>query len=885
MIKRYADKFFEWFCNPDYYPDIKGDLEELYNHKSLETSKRKADLFYARQVLLLLRLSLIRPIKGFQLINPGVMLKWHFKSAWRNLIKNSTYSFINILGLAIGLGACILVFCYTYSESSYDTMHPDVDRLYRVNQTAIWTPQGGMMASTAPPVAKALKDEFHQIEAVTRVNTLGNQQVRYQKSPGELLVFNEAGVLAADSNFFDFFAFPLKEGNPQTALKGVGKVVLSEEMAQKYFGDEPALGKILEFGDQKMPLEVSGVTAAQADNMHFHFGFLWSMQSNKYVEQFDWSYIWTQMVTYVKVFPDVDPLQLERAFVGFADKQVQPTFSRLGMDYKDFVADKGGWNFYLQPVRDIHLQSTNIGNRLGPIGNLQIINILKYVALLILLIATLNFINLATARASTRAKEIGVKKTIGAPPGSLISQFLVESILITTFSTLLALGFMEILNWLIFFLSGISIDTYMLFSWPFFLGLLLLPLGVGLLAGIYPALYLSAFQPMNVLKGISVGNTRKGGLRNALVTAQFAISIALMSGTILIYQQLNFLNSQNLGYDESNILVINRAEQLGPQVESFRAEVAAWPSVVDASIGMDMPGRGMWEDIYEREGSNIKLPISQYKIDESYFSTLGLTLKSGRKFDISRPGDVNGLIINETTERLFDWEEGEALGQQIIYPGFPNELTVIGIVKDFHFQSLRQPITPMMFVHIDSDLWGDRRVIALKYSDINQDQLLARLEAQWQKMAPDTPFSYSFFDDELIQMYQQESGLSGLISIFTGFSLFIALIGLIGLLIYAAEQRKKEIGIRKALGASIFQIFLLLNQQYVKLLFIALILAVPIAWTTMQNWLDSFAYGIDINVGVFIIAWVVVLVFCVLSVSYFSLKAAHINVATVLKDE
>ena len=886
MIKKYADRFFRWFCHPDYYDDIRGDLDELYHKKKTMASQSwQTDLYYAKEVLLLLRLSLMRPFYFPNPLRNLIMLRIYIKTAFRNMRKNRAYALINILGLALGLAACLLVYAYTQFESGYDRMHPNAERLYRVNQTAVWNPAGGVMASTAPPVAALLKDQYSEIEAVTRVNTPGGQTVRYEQPGGQILTFNEPAVLAADSNFFDFFAFPLLEGDANTALKGTGKVVISPEMAEKYFGDEPALGKILEFGDSRFPVQVTGITTPQAEDMHFNFDFLWSMPTNPNVEQFDWSFIWTQVATYVRLSPKADPQELEGKFESLADDYVQPSFSRLGMNYKDFVADKGGWNFYLQPVKDIHLHSTDIGNRLGSIGDGQIVNLLRYVALLILVIALLNFINLSTARASTRAKEIGVKKTVGALKNSLISQFLVESITVATLATLLALLLIKLLQTAIHYLSGIDISLSILQSVGFIPVILLIPVGVGLLAGLYPAFYLSAFRPIQVLKGKLVSGIKSNGVRNVLVTAQFAISIALMAGTVLIYQQLQYLNQKNLGFNKENIIVINHAEKLGDRLESFRNEVRELPAVVNASTSMDVPARGRWEDIYEREGANIKLPISQIKIDEDFFPTLGLTLAKGRAFEEGRPADRQGLIVNETTEKMFAWEDGNAIGKKILYPGYPEELRIIGVVKDFHFQSLRENITPLMFFHIDAPMWGNQRVVTIKYHQEQEEQLLAQLEQQWQKMGPEVPFEYSYYDDELAQLYDQERSLSGLISIFTVFSLFIAIIGLIGLLAYAAEQRRKEIGIRKVLGASILQVFLLLNRQYFKLFLLALALAIPLAWPAMQNWLDSFAYGVSINLLNFVAAGVLVALLAFLSVSYLSLNAASANLADTLKDE
>lgn len=809
----------------------------------------------------------------------------HFKIAFRNLRKNGRYTFINLLSLAVGLSACLLVFSYTRFERSFDQTHPEADRLYRVNQTAIWDPEGGVMGSTAPPLAALLKEKFPEVEDAVRINTPGGRTVRYQRSNGSALAFNESSVLAADSNFFDFFAFSLQEGNPQTALLGVNKVVLSAETAEKYFGTEPALGKVLEFGDERVPVEVSGVTSPQAENLHFNFDFLLSMPTNPNVERFDWSWIWTQVVTYVRLQDGAPPAVLQDKLANLGDAYVKPSFGRLGMDFEDFVSAKGGWNFYLQNVQDIHLESVNIGNRVGPLGDRAVVKLMNLVALFILLIAVLNFINLSTARAGTRAKEIGVKKTMGALRHTLVGQFLTESILITALATALALVLLRPLQWVVQYFSEINISITPLFNIGFLPVLILVPLLIGLLAGLYPAIYLSGFKPIQVLKGQLAGGMKNAYLRNVLVTTQFAISIALMAGTMLIYQQIQFLNKKNLGFNEENILVINHAEKLGAQLTSFRNEIQQFTGVRNATLAMDMPGRGRWEDIYEREGSNIKLPISQIKIDENFFPTMGLSLAAGRAFGKGRPADRNGLIINETTARLFEWEEGEALGQKIIYPGYPHELQVIGIVKDFHFQSLRESITPLMFFHVDSDMWGDQRVVAVQYAQKDENQLLTQLENTWSQMALDIPFEYSYYDEELSQLYVQERSLSGLITVFTAFSLFVAIIGLVGLLAFAAEKRKKEIGIRKVLGASVFEVILMLNRQYLKLFLLALLLAVPLSWSSMQGWLNSFAYRVEVNPLVFLAAGVFVIVLSFVSVCYLSLRAASANLVEVLKEE
>ena len=882
-FKQIADRFLAWFCRSELYDDIQGDLDELHDRTASKHGSFIRNFQHCWSVLSLLRPGIIRPDLFSTILSNRAMIKLHFITAKRNILRNRAYSLINVFGLALGIAACLAILCYSQFERSYDRDHPNVDRLFRVNQTAIWNPEGGIMGSTPPPVAKLLKDQFDEIEDATRINTPQVDIVRYQEPSGTMLAFNEENILAADSNFFDFFHVPLLAGKPEAALQGPNKVVLSQEAAERYFGTTSCLDEVLLFGHDRKPVIVSGVAAAQPENHHFHFDFLWSMPTNPNVKEFDWSYIWTQMATYVRLVPGAQPLELEAKFKPLADAHVQPSFSRLGMDYHEFAKAKGGWNFYLQPVPDIHLHSAHVGNRIGPIGDGQMVSLLSYVVFLVLIIAVLNFVNISTARASTRSKEVGVKKTLGAGSSTMVSQFLVESITVVILSALLALPLLYLLALGIHFAADIRIPIETLVDsrfLPIYLGF---PLLLGVTAGLYPALQYSRIQPIGVLKSMAVGSGPKSKFRQILVIIQFTIAIALMSGAILLHRQMDFLQEKNLGFDRENVLVVNNASQLGDQLHSFRDEVAKFSGVASASLSMDVPGRGSWEDIYERQGSEQKLSISQYKVDDAFMKTLGLEMVKGRNFDRDRPADLNGLIINETTEQSFGWEDG-ALGKHIVYPGYPHELTVIGVMKDFHFQSLRQPIGPVMFFHLDSDMWGDQRLLNIKYRQADQQVVLKQVEQLWTDMAGDGPFSYSFYDEELQMQYQQEQQASSLLSIFTGFSIFIAVLGLVGLLAFSAQQRRREIGIRKVLGASIWQVYLMLNRQYLLLFFFSLLLAVPLAWKSMSDWLQTFAYHVEIQANLFIWAGAIVILISILSVSYLSIRAATMNLADELKD-
>lgn len=813
------------------------------------------------------------------------MFRNYIQTAIRSIFRERYYAIIKIAGLALGLGTSMVLMLYVSHQLSYDNFHPDGDRTYRVNQTAIWNPAGGISGSTAPAVSIALREDFPEIEEILRVNTPDGYTVRYQESNGNVLAFNETEVLAADSNFFSFFDFKLKEGDAHTALIGKGKVVLSDKAAKKLFGDQPALGKIVLFGDDRMSMEVTGVTEVQPVNSHFHFEYLISMPSNPAVKDFEWSWIWTQLVTYVKLKPGADVNSLEAKLKTFADRHAPATFEKLHMDYKEFIAEKGAWSLYLQPVQDIYLYSAKIGNRLGALGDITYVYVLGAIALFILLIAVINFINLSTARASARAKEIGVKKTLGLMRGSLIAQFQIEHILVTLISMLFGLGVMELLRLLIQPLVGIYIPISAWSPVLFVVVIITLPVAVGFLAGLYPSFYLTSFRPAQVLKGKVALGFRSSGLRNGLVVFQFSISIALMAGTLIIFKQLNYFQSQSVGFDKENLLVIHNVDKLGKQMDSFRDEVMKLPGVTNATLSMDI--RETYNDMFLREGSDTKLSISQYKIDENFFNTTQMSMAAGRGFEINRPSDQNAVVINSTTAQSFGWTPEQAVGKRIIYPGddFKDPLEIIGVVNDFTFQSLHQNITPVIFFHTRSNMWDDVRTVIVKYNSKEVARLINDIQKKWNTLSSETPFSTSFYDEELRRRYEQEQHMASLFTVFTSLSITIAVIGLVGLVAYSAEQRKKEIGIRKVFGASLTNVYVMINKQYVRLVVIALFISTPLAWWLMEQWLDTFPYRTPINIWIFVTSGVIELVLALICVGYLALRAASLNPAIVLKEE
>lgn len=806
-----------------------------------------------------------------------------FTTAIRSLLRERQYALIKIVGLALGLGTSLVIMLYISLQFSYDDMHPHVDREYRIIQSNIWDNAGGLFHSTGPAVAYALADAVPELEAVTRINVLGSQLIKYQSPGGDAVAFQEDKVLAADSNFFSFFGFALRQGDPKTALTGVGKVVISEEAARRLFGSEPALGRIITIGDSNISAEVTGVASKQPENVHFHFDYLVSMYTNPLIKEFDWSWIWTQVVTYVRLAPGADFASANAKVSTLANRYAPATFQKLGMDYNEFIAQRGGWTVAMQPVRDIHLRSHGIGNRLGPVNDINNLYILGAIAAIILLLAVVNFVNLSTARGSKRAKEVGVKKTLGVSKGTLVTQFQVENILLTCVAMLIGLGVMEILRLIIQPVLGIAIPLDTWNHYTISAIVLGVPVVIGFLGGLYPAFYLTSFRPAEVLKGRLSTGFGSSRLRNGLVIFQFTISIALMAATMIVFQQLSFFQSQEVGLNRENLLIINHADKLGSQMKSFRDELTGYPGVIDAALSMDI--RSSFEDIYSREGDDKKVSISAYKADEHFLTTTGIELKSGRGFDVNRPSDKDGVIITETTARALGWFGDEAIGKRILYLG--DEIgaqEVIGIARDFNTQSLRENIMPVMFMNIDSKYWGDNRIMMVRYESTALQSLLSRLETRWKQLSI-APFSYTTYHDHLRAQYRQEERIVSLFTIFTVLSIVIAVIGLVGLVAYSAEQRRKEIGIRKAFGASRTGIYVLINRPYVVLFLISLALATPLTWYMMQRWLSTFAYKISVDPKVFLAAGFIELIVALVCVGYLSLRATTVNPAVVLKDE
>ncbi len=811
------------------------------------------------------------------------MLKTYFKITFRNARQQKFYALVNIIGLAVGLMVALLILAYIQDELSYDRFHQKADRIYRVNLDYNFNGESGLGSNTPPPVAARLVSDYPEVEAATRVYQEGNTLVRYQE-----VAFDEEGILAVDATFLSIFDFPLLEGDPATALVEPHSIIITPAVAHKYFGDQSPLGKTLLLWDDKVPCKVTGVMAPPPHASHIQFDMLLSMTGHYLVEKrFDWSWIWCQVTTYALLREDADVPGLEAKMPAMVGKYGGELLSHfIGSSYQDFVAAGGRWFFTFQPLTAVYLHSVDIGNPLGNLGDIDYIYIFATVAALILLIACINFMNLSTARATQRAKEVGIRKTLGSRRVQLQQQFIIESFLYVSLALLLALGMAEVMR----ILLAKAILLYIPPLNPTLFGYALsIALIVGLLAGSYPALYLSAFSPSSILKGKVNTGRSAGTLRQALVVLQFTISISLIICTLLVQQQLTYVRQVNLGFDKEHVLVVSHAERAGQNLEALRQSLARRSEVVDVALSSSVPGGDVFMDFYQmQEGNQENFLLSSLQGDHDWLTTLGMTMKKGRYFSRDFPSDSAAVVLNETAVKQLQLED--PIGKKIAYPGACGdcirEFTVIGVVQDFNTVSLHHPIDPVaLFLYHDKNYYVENRYLTLRIAPGKVRQVVDVLEDEWKTYAQGTPVQYSFLDQDFDAMFQWEQQLGRLFTLFAGLTIFIACLGLLGLAAYTVERRTKEIGIRKVLGASVTAIVTMLSQDFMKLILIALLIAIPIGYYAMQRWLQNFAYRTDISFWIFLVAGAAALIITLLTISFQSIKAALANPVDALRDE
>jgi putative ABC transport system permease protein len=803
------------------------------------------------------------------------MFKNYFKIAWRNLLKNKAFSFINILGLSIGISVCFIIMLFVQDELSYDRFNVKADRTYRINFKA--SISGGKIneSNVMPPVAQALKNDYAEVEDATRLRRYGRPKVMYGDK-----AFKDAEFVAVDPNFFSVFSLPFIKGDAKTALLQPNTVVVTKEQANKFFGNEEPIGKLLKFDNGGL-FKVTGIIDKIPANSHFHFDMFGSMEGFPEAKQSTWMN--SNFFTYLVLKKESDYKKLETKLPGMVEKYMGPQIQQaMGMSLSQFRTKGNELGFALQPLTSIHLHSVT-SSELEPGGDLRYVYIFGAIAIFMLLIACINFINLSTAGASKRAKEVGIRKVMGSARFELVKQFLLESVLVTFLALLVSIVFIQLALPVFNDLSGKNLN--LAFNVRQVLTFLSLGILVGLAAGTYPAFFLSSFKPIATLKGKMSAGIKSFGLRSGLVVFQFFISVSLITGTVVVYRQMKFIQNTKLGYDKSQLMVLPNSWALGRNEKVFKQQLLNDPRVVNATISGYKPAGPSYNNnalAYPAGKENQLMKTLEYNVDEQYIPTLGIQMAAGRNFSTTMPTDSLAMIINESAAGAFGFGSN-AVGQRIFRQnssrGHDVTYTVIGVVKDFHFRSLHELISPLLMVlNPESGL-----IIKVKTKDIAG--LLTSMKQQWASFNPEEPFTYNFMDELYNKTYAAEQKTGRILNIFALLTILVACMGLFGLATYTAEQRSREIGIRKVLGASVTQVTQMLSKEFLKLVLIACIIAFPLSYWAMHKWLQDFAYRIDIGWWVFVLAGFAALFIAMFTVSFQAIKAALANPVKSLRSE
>lgn len=783
-----------------------------------------------------------------------MMFKSNLKIAVRNLLKHKGYSFINLAGLTVGIAVCFLIFLWVHDELSYDRFHDKAGRIYR----ALWEARFGDTEWKIPlvgvPLAETLEKEFPEVE-----RTVSMRQGGFTLRHGNDFV-REDHILFVDDDFFDIFAVTFVAGSPETAMQDPESAVLTTEAAKRYFPDQNPLGRALERNDGQL-LKVTAVVQGFPPQSHLQFDFLAPLKTLSIIERRRNQWGSATVNTYVLLRRGENVETLEARLQDYIDKNVAG---------ESFHAAGNYTRYPLQPLTDIHLHSD---------GRVVHVYLFSIIAGFILLLACINFVNLATARAMKRAREVGIRKALGSARSQLMRQFLAESFVYALLAIFLALGLAELVLPQFNQFAGKNLTLNLLDS-PFVMGMLVSLAGfVTLLSGAYPAFFLSSFQPGQILKGSLVGQPGSDRLRQGLVVLQFFISIGLIVDTLVVHNQLDFIRNKRLGFDKEHVLVVHRASALGSQIVAFRERLRIHPLVVDASEALSLPGQGFDSTIFlpEQPANYESTSLTYTWVDEHYIDVLKLKVVAGRNFSFEFPTDSSAFLINQSAAKAIGWQQ--PLGKHLDGNGARGP--VIGVVEDFNFASLRQEVQPLVFV---MNRWP-LPYLAVRLKPGNVADGIAAVETLWKEFVPNSPFEYSFLDQDYQKQYESEQRLAQLFLVFSVLAILIACLGLFGLVSFVSEQRTKEIAMRKVLGASVAGVVGLLTKDFVKLVLLANLVAWPVAWFAMNKWLQSFAYRIDIAWWVFALAGGLALVIALATVGTQAVRAALANPVEALRYE
>jgi putative ABC transport system permease protein len=802
------------------------------------------------------------------------MFKNYLKIVIRNLLKQKLFSFINISGLAIGIACGIIIILYVKYETSYDQYHEKAKRTYRVAVSALIgdTPIN-QTYSSAITFLKLLED-FPEIETGVKILKLDKTPVFLNKK-----IFYETKILAVDSTFYDVFTIPLIYGDPKTVLSEPNTIVLTRNAAIKYFGKTDIIGKVLTLNLSheldKVDFKVSGVSENMPENSHFHYDMLVSLMSfPEYLNDTGWTN--NNFISYVVLKEGTSKKDFDEKLKDFTRKY-------MGEEkFDEWVAKGNYWTYYLQPLTDIHLNS-NLNGEFEPNGNQTYVYMFSVISVIILLIACINFMNLSTARSSLRAKEVGLRKVVGSGKNKLIFQFLFESIFLSFIALIIALMIVE--GTLLYFRDfvGKPITINYFENINVILILLLLGLLIGIVSGSYPAFVLSSFVPVTVLKKNSLKKSKHFGFRNVLVVFQFAISIFLIVGAIIVYQQLRFLQNKNLGFDKEQVLVIKNPGSIDKNITAFKQALSSHISIVDVSGSNTLPGTSSSNIGFRAEGVDKSFTLNLCICDYNFQNTLKLEMLGGRFFSEDFPSDSSAVILNQKAVELLGWDD--PIGREINNGGSNRtNFHVIGVVKDYHYESLHQEIRPMgLFLSNGSSKFESYISVRIETGDLAET--IEFVNRKWNEFTPGAPFEFSFLNEDYDNLYINEKQTEQIFSIFSFLAIVIACMGLFGLVAFVADRRVKEIGIRKILGASVTNIVMHLSKNFTLLVLISNFIAWPVAWYVMNKWLEDFAYRIEVGLWMFFLAGGSALLIAFLTVSTQAIRAALANPVESLRYE
>ncbi|MFD2200881.1 ABC transporter permease [Shivajiella indica] len=818
------------------------------------------------------------------------MLKNILKIAIRSFWKTKSISIINVLGLSLGIALCLIIALFVRNELSYDKHFPNAERIYRVTSDIVFGGNAMKMTYAPAPMADALVEEIPEVEAAVHFRNQGSFLIkRFEEN------IKENKVIFAGKDFLKVFNIPLIQGNSKGALDEPNTMLISQTLAEKFFKGENAVGQSLVL-DNKTDYKITGVYEDIPENSHFDFHVLLAAEGLPEAKSPNW--LGNNFQTYLLVNPSADVREMEQKITAMTEKHISPVLKQvLGEDFtlETFRESGNKLEYALQPLLDIHLHS-DLQGEFKANFSITYVYLFVAIAVFILLIACINFMNLATAKSSNRAKEVGVRKSMGSDRKDLFFQFMTETFLMSLISFSLAIFIASIL--LPFFndLAGRNLKLP-LDGIGFYISLLLGSILVGFTAGIYPAFFLSGFKPVNVLKGDVSSGMKSAKVRSSLVVFQFSISIILIFCTIVLFSQMNFIQNKNLGFNKEQIIMVHDLYALGDQKQSFKQQILGSSLIEKGTLSGYLPVSGtnradnpwwvLGRDIQDQENL---VSIQNWRVDFDYINTLGMTIIQGRDFSMDFPSDSSGVIINESALRNFNFE-GDPIGQKIStfsgnnISGLDTEnlevRTVIGVVENFHFESLKENIGAVL-MYLDPNPTG---IASFKFRAQDVQEVLQLVETKWKELAPGQPFTYEFLDERFASMYASETRIGKVFAAFTGFAIFIACMGLFALTAFTAEQRKKEIGIRKALGASVSSLVLLLSKEFTKLVLIAFLIGAPLAWWGMKSWLENYQYKIDLGFGIFFLVAVVVLLISWSVMGLQSFRAANSNPIDSLKSE